>query len=310
MEGNQYITPGNGGSSLVTVGLIGVAALVLINSLNGGAPPRVDMNQDDYDFLNNTGPRTLESLVNTDNSPIFYVSQGNQPRTPEQTAALLAALKKRYIDDATVGSISFPVSMFSDAMMALLDIDDNDVRTQTLDIFVKMFSLFSELFLGTVAATAIGVGAITAAAGEAINNANECTEWTWAKKSEYSSTQTSSTNTTISTRSSSTKVLLGLLGSGGSTSTMHNTIRTEQLSETSSVQFIPYCTSTQVNLTAVEAILIAQGAALKSVYDPLRAVISLAPVIPKKKAGGGNRMVQIGLGSDGRAVATAKVESK
>lgn len=270
-------------SNWLMYGAIGVAALYLINK-SGEVPGRVELNQRDYDFLANSGPNALQAIIDQDTSPIFYTSPGVTPRTPEQTASILAALKKRYVDDQAVGKLSFPSSILSDVLYELLLLEDKDIRTQTLDMYVKMFSVYSELFTSTVMATATGVAQITAAAGENIVNATECTEWTWAKKTDYATDQTQSTNTTISTKAKSTKVLLGLLGSSGSTSTMHNTITTYNLKEREVVEFVPHCTSTQINLAAVEAILIAQGAALKSVYEPLRAVIALAPTLPSKRS--------------------------
>lgn len=300
----------SGKSNLLTYAALGVGALFLINSMNNTNVKPIALNQDDYNFLNNTGPKALQSMVDHDTSPVIFTTPGNTPRTPEQTAQILQALKKRYVDEAQVGTLSFNSNMFADAMLAILDITNTDVRQQTLDLFVKMFDLYSQIWLSTVTATCNSVAAITKAAGEEINNAEECTEWTWAKKTDYTSSQTSTTNTTVSTRASSTKVLFGILGSGGSATTMHNTIKTENLTESETIQFIPTCTSKQVNLAAVEAILIAQGAALKSVYDPLRAVIALAPYIPKpnaNKIAGVGKTVLLGYDSNSDAPAIAAI---
>ena len=273
----------NGKSNLLTYAALGVGALFLINSMSNTDVKPIALNQNDYNFLNDTGPQALQSMVDHDTSPVIFTTPGNTPRTPEQTAQLLESLRKRYIEEAQVGTLAFNSNMFADAMLAILDMTNTDVRQQTLDLFVKMFDLYSQIWLSTVTATSNAVAAITKAAGEEINNAGECTEWTWAKKTDFASSQTSITNTTVSTKATSTKVLFGILGSGGSAKTMHNTIKTENLAESETIQFIPTCTSKQVNLAAVEAILIAQGAALKSVYDPLRAVIALAPYIPTHK---------------------------
>lgn len=281
----------NSKSNLLTYAALGVGALFLINSMSNTNVKPIALNKNDYEFLNDTGPRTLQSMVDNDASPVIFTTPGNTPRTPEQTAKLLESLRKRYIDDAQVGTLTFNSNMFADAMLAILDITNMDVRQQTLDLFVKMFDLYSQIWLSTVTATCNSVAAITKAAGEEINNAQECTEWTWAKKTDFTSSQTSITNTTVSTKASSTKVLFGILGSRGSASTMHNTIKTENLTESETIQFIPMCTSKQINLAAVEAILIAQGAALKSVYDPLRAVIALAPYIPAPKS---NKKARVG----------------
>lgn len=282
MENSSNTTGSGKGMGMLGYAALGVGALLIINSMNGGAPSKVELNESDYNFLNNTGPKALQTLIDNDTSPVLYTSPGNTPRTQEQTDLLLAKLKKRYVDDLAVGQLSFPTNMLSDVIMALLDLDDQEVRQQTLDMYVKMFDLYTKLFTATFTATAIGVAAITQAAGVSINDAYECTEWTWAKYSDYSVEQTSTTNTTISTKANTTKVLMGILGSGGSTSTMHNTIKTENLKERQQIEYRPHCTSKQIDLAAVEAILIAQGAALKTIYDPLRAVIALAPVLPKK----------------------------
>lgn len=300
----------NGKSNLLTYAALGLGALFLINSMGNTNVKPIALNQDDYNFLNNTGPQALQSMVDHDTSPVIFTTPGNTPRTPEQTAKILQALNKRYIDEAQVGTLSFSSNIFADAMLAILDIDNTDVRQQTLDLFVKMFDLYSQIWLSTVTATCNSVAAITKAAGEEINNAEECTEWTWAKKTEYTSSQTSITNTKVSTKASSTKVLFGILGSKGTAATMHHTIKTENLAESETIQFIPTCTSKQVNLAAVEAILIAQGAALKSVYDPLRAVIALAPSIPKpsaNKIAGVGKTVLLGYDSNGDAPAITAI---
>lgn len=295
----QNINVSTGGSSnWLMYGAIGVAALYLISKA-GDIPGRVELNEEDYEFLANSGPNMLQTIIDQDTSPILYTSPGVTPRTQEETAAILATLKKRYVDDAAVGSLSFPSAILSNVLYELLLLEDTEVRTQTMDVYVKMFSVYNELFTSTIMATAMGVAQITAAAGENIVNANECTEWTWAKKTDYNTDQTQTTNTTISTKSKSTKVLLGILGSGGSTSTMHNTITTYNLKEREIVEFIPHCTSTQINLAAVEAILIAQGAALKSVYEPLRAVIALAPTLPSKRSSSPKKKISVAVDEAG-----------
>lgn len=295
----QNINVSTGGSSnWLMYGAIGVAALYLINK-NGDVPGRVELNEEDYEFLANSGPNALQAIIDKDTSPILYTSPGVKPRTKEETAAILATLKKRYVDDAAVGNLSFPSAILSDVLYELLLLEDREVRIQTMDMYVKMFSIYNELFTSTVMVTAMGVAQITAAAGENIVNATECTEWTWAKKTDYSTDQTQVTNTTISTKAKSTKVALGLLGSSGSTSTMHNTITTYNLKEREIIEFIPHCTSTQINLTAVEAILIAQSAALKSVYEPLRAVIALAPTLPSKRSSPSTKKISVAVDEAG-----------
>lgn len=295
----QNINVNTGGSSRwLMYGALGVAALYLI-SKNGDVPGRVELNEKDYEFLANSGPNVLQTIIDQDTSPILYTSPGVTPRTEKETAAILATLKKRYVDDAAVGDLSFPSDVLSDVLYELLLLEDKEIRTQTMDMYVKMFSVYSELFTSTVMATAMGVAQITAAAGESITDANECTGWTWAKKTDYSTDQTQTTNTTISTKATSTKVLLGLMGSKGSTSTMHNTITTYNLKEREVIEFIPHCTSKQINLAAVEAILIAQGAALKSVYEPLRAVIALAPTLPPKRSSSSTKKISVAVDKAG-----------
>lgn len=281
-QGGSPAAEGSGGGlGLGTIALIG-AGILLISTLNKSAnPPRVNLNDKDYKFLNDNGPSTLKTLLEHDTSPVIFTTRGNEPRSDEETSLLLAALHKRYVLDQEAGVLSFPSNMLADALLIILEENDYEVRQQSLDMYVKMFDLYNRLFTSTLGTTMLGLANIVSAAGEAIVNAEECTEWTWVKDTQTTISQSSSTNTKISTKATSTKVLLGILGSGGSTTTLHNTVKSETLTESQSISFIPHCTSTQVNIAAVEGILIAQGAALKSIYDPLRAVIALAPVFPK-----------------------------
>lgn len=256
--------------------LIGAGALLLLSRTSSG---RVKLNKEDYKFLNQDRRKELQRMIKEDTSPVFYTSKGNRQRTDQETSELLNKLKKRYIDDAEIGQLSFPSNILSDAILALLDLENVTVREQTMDMFLKMFDAYNKIFSSTVQATCLGVAAITEAAGVNIRNAKECTEWTWAKKTSDSVDQDSNTATLIGTSHSSTKVLLGIMGSGSSTTTMHATITSDSLREKKEISFIPHCTSTQIDIGAVEAILISQGAALKSVYDPLRAVIKMAPTL-------------------------------
>lgn len=258
---------------------LGLGALYLL-SRNGTSVP--SMTQQDYKFLESSQAKQLAKIMAEDETEWFYTSQGNTPRSAEETAVLLAKLKTRYVDNLELGQLNVPTDVLSNALLALLDMEDVSVRTATLDTFVSLFNTWNILFTNACVALGTSLAQILEQSGAAINNANECTEWTWVKNQELTNEQSSTAYASVRKTGSSFRVGLGILGSGGRQTTFSETMQSSVLKEGSKITFVPHCTATQLNIAAVESVLIAQAMAIKPLYAPVQAVINMQPTLKLK----------------------------
>lgn len=259
--------------------VLGLGALYLLSRNEASAP---SMTQRDYEFLQSNQAKQLAKIMAEDETEWFYTSQGNTPRSAEETAKLLAKLKTRYVDNLELGQLNVPNEVLSNALLALLDMEDVSVRTATLDTFVSLFNTWNILFTNACVALGTSLAQILEKSGAAINNANECTEWTWVKDQELTNEQSSTSYASVSKTGSSVKIGLGILGSKGKQTTFTETMQSSVLKEGSKITFVPHCTATQLNIAAVESVLIAQAMAIKPLYAPVQAVINMQPTLKLK----------------------------
>lgn len=257
--------------------IVGAGALLLLANKFGATS--VDANKNDISFLTSASATELRSKMAEDNTEWFYTSPGNTPRTAEQTAAIMAALHKRYVTDSQLGQLSIPPNMLGDVVLRLLDIENKDVRTETLDLFMTMFDKWNVLFASTIISVGNALGAITSAAGENIIGASECTGWTWTKNQVNTSNETAINTTTVSKMTGTTRIAFGILGSQKTSSSFYQVMQENSLDQSQSISFTPHCTSTQPDLVKIEAILIAQSMAIKPLYQVIQGVINMAPTL-------------------------------
>lgn len=217
---------------------LGLGVLFLLSRNETSVP---SMTQQDYKFLESSQAKQLARIMAEDKTEWFYTSQGNTPRSAEETAVLLAKLKTRYVDNLELGQLNVPSDILSNALLTLLDMENVSVRTATLDMFVSLFNTWNLLFTNACVALGTSLAQILEKSGAAINNANECTKWTWVKNQELTNEQSSTSYASVSKTGSSFKVGLGILGSGGKQTTFSETMQSSVLKEGSKITFVPRC---------------------------------------------------------------------
>lgn len=255
---------------------IGGAAIYLMYSLSDGNKLPA-LTQDDIDLLN-TDPKDLSSVIKNDDSAVIFTVSGDKMTDAERLLALQSVQQYFSTEITKLSSrLNVDPNILTNAITACMAISDGDVREKSLTLFFKFFDAWSNLFIGTVLAVGDGIAKITASTTSAIASARTCAEWTFVKKTVRIVDQTSSTSTSIRYSSSGTKIAMGLLGSGTSSSSFHNTVSTQTMHESLTTEFIPHCTRDVVDPNAVFAIMTAHLISLTPLYDAVQLVTDLAP---------------------------------
>lgn len=261
-----------------TTALIGVGALLVMNGLSNKVT-LPGLTPDDIALLN-TKPETLAPIIKNDTSAVIFTVNGTT-MTPAERAEALAKIHQYFGTEMDKLSAKLMVDkdILTNALTAVMALKDGDVREASLKLFFQFFEAWSTLFVNTVLSAGSGIASITASTTSAINDAKTCAVWTFVKKTTYNVDQSTTVVNSVKYSASGTKVLMGLLGSGNSQSSFHQTISTNTMSETQITEFIPHCTSEVIDPDAVFAIMSAHTLSLRPMYDMVQLAANLAPRI-------------------------------
>lgn len=264
--------------SLGTIALIG-GGLFLASKIFDDGVSQPLLTEDDIRLLN-TDPVKLQTMVNTDTSPVIFHVSGNQ-LSQEQRLAALAAMNAQFSAQiqTMANKVMVDPDILTNALIACLAISDGAVREQSMNLFMKYFNAWSTLFVDTTLALGSGIAQITAGTAAAINSATTCNQWTFVKKTTQDVNQTSTLTTSVRYKNSGTKVLMGILGSGKTSESFHQTVNEQTMSEHVVTEFVPHCTSQVVDIDQIYAILTAQVIAITPLYHNVQLVCNIAPRI-------------------------------
>lgn len=267
----------NKNSGLINIALIAGGGLLLYNLLDKNKLP--ELTDDDIKLLQ-TSASELDAVVQNDTSPVIFHVSGNA-MTAEERMAALAAIDAHFSDRMNVLADTLQVDpdILTNALTACMAIQDGAVREQSLELFFTFFEKWTSFFIAGCLALGDGLAKITASTTNAINSAHTCAQWTFVKRTEYDVNQTNTRETSVRYSSSSTKVVLGLLGSGSSQSSFHQTIDTQTINERLVTEFVPHCTNQVVDIDKVYAIMSAHMLSIAPLYRTIQVIADLAPRI-------------------------------
>jgi len=255
----------------------GCALLIFANMGNKVKLP--GLTDEDVELLN-TKPDELKPLIQNDTSAVIFTVQGTTMTDAERAEALNKVYQYFSAEvDKLSARLMVDKNILTNAITACMAISDGDVRENSLKLFFRMFDAWTTLFVNTVLAAGSGIAEITESTTNAVLNAKTCATWTFVKETEQYVDQTSTTVNSVKYTASSNKIVLGLLGSGSSQSSFHQSINTTTMSEKLVTRFVPTCTSQVIDPDAVFAIMATHVISLKPLYDMVQLAADLAPKI-------------------------------
>lgn len=256
---------------------VGVGALFFLSSSDKATIP--GLTQDDINLLN-TPASELVPQIQSDTSPVIFQVSGTQMTAQERADALVKI--DQYFGsrmDNLSALLMVDKDILTDAISACLAIEDGEVREKNLSLFLTMFEAWTKLFVNTALSVGSGIAGITAGTASAVANAKTCAKWTFVKKVTQVIDQTSQSVNSVRYTSSTTKIVFGILGSGSTAGSFHQSVNTNTMHEEVETSFVPHCTESVVDPDAVFAIMSAQTLAIRPLIDIMQLAIDMAPKV-------------------------------